>query len=227
MDFETRSLSMDIVADDAVLEGNLVCPSHATGLVIFAHGSGSSRLSPRNRFVADRLNASGLATLQFDLLTADEAAHAACRFDIDLLAQRLRIATHAVGSIARERNLRLGYFGASTGAAAAVRAATDADGLYQIDAVVSRGGRPDLAGNTALADLACPTLLIVGSADLDVLELNRQALDLMQCEKALETVPHATHLFEEPGALEHVAELARAWFVRHLDMGAQPHRKAG
>ncbi|MGC5887482.1 dienelactone hydrolase family protein [Ralstonia pseudosolanacearum] len=226
MHFETLSQSIDIVADDAVLEGSLTCPDNAVGLVIFAHGSGSSRWSPRNRFVADRLNASGLGTLLFDLLTTEEAAHASCRFDIDLLAQRLRTATHAVGGVARTRKLRLGYFGASTGAAAAIRAAAGQDDLYRIDAVVSRGGRPDLAGPQALAQLACPTLLIVGAKDLDVLDLNRQALSLMQCEKTLETVPHATHLFEEAGTLEHAAELARAWFVRHLGMTTQPRQHA-
>ncbi|MCO5398873.1 dienelactone hydrolase family protein [Ralstonia soli] len=224
MHAEPLSLSMDIVADDAVLEGNLNCPANAFGLVIFAHGSGSSRLSPRNRYVADQLNAAGLGTLLFDLLSDDEAAHASCRFDIELLAQRLRTATRAVGNIARERKLRLGYFGASTGAAAAILAAADSDDACPIEAVVSRGGRPDLAGQHALSKLACPTLLIVGAVDLDVLGLNRQALTQMQCEKALETVPHATHLFEEAGALEQVAELARAWFVRHLRATAQPHQ---
>ncbi|MDE2203562.1 MAG: alpha/beta hydrolase [Burkholderiaceae bacterium] len=226
MNPEALNLSMDIVADDAMLEGNLTCPGNAIGLVIFAHGSGSSRLSPRNRFVADRLNAGGLGTLLFDLLTPDEAAHAANRFDIELLAQRLRTATHAVGHIARERQLRLGYFGASTGAAAAIQAAAAPDGPYRIDAIVSRGGRPDLAGADALAQLACPTLLIVGAADIDVLDLNRQAMSEMRCEKALETVPYATHLFEEPGTLEHAAELARAWFVRHLGATERRHQPA-
>lgn len=217
---------MDIVADEAVLEGRLTCPGNATGLVIFAHGSGSSRLSPRNRYVADQLHAAGLGTLLFDLLSADEASHASCRFDIGLLAQRLRTATHAVGDIARKRGLRLGYFGASTGAAAAILAAAEPDDTFPIEAVVSRGGRPDLAGQPALSKLTCPTLLIVGAADLDVLDLNRQALSQMHCEKVLETVPGATHLFEEAGALEHVAELARAWFVRHLGTAAQIHHHA-
>jgi pimeloyl-ACP methyl ester carboxylesterase len=226
MNAEPLSLSMDIVADDAVLEGTLDCPGNATGLVIFAHGSGSSRFSPRNRYVADQLHAAGLGTLLFDLLSAEEASHASCRFDIALLARRLQTATHAVGSIARERSLRLGYFGASTGAAAAILAASELDDACAIEAVVSRGGRPDLAGQRALARLACPTLLIVGAADLDVLDLNRQALSPMHCEKALETVPRATHLFEEAGALEQVAELARAWFVRHLSAATQPHQHA-
>ena len=224
MHAEPLSLSMDIVADDTVLEGSLSCPGNAVGLVIFAHGSGSSRLSPRNRYVAHQLNGAGLGTLLFDLLSAEEAAHASCRFDIRLLAQRLRTATHAVGDIARERKLRLGYFGASTGAAAAILAAANADDACPIDAVVSRGGRPDLAGQHALSQLACPTLLIVGAADLAVLDLNRHALRQMQCEKALETVPSATHLFEEAGALEQVAELARAWFVRHLSATPQRHQ---
>ena len=226
MSAEPLSLSMDIVADDAVLEGTLDCPGNAVGLVIFAHGSGSSRFSPRNRYVADQLHASGLGTLLFDLLSAEEAANASCRFDINLLVRRLRTATHAVGSIARERKLRLGYFGASTGAAAAIQAAADSDDTYPIDAVVSRGGRPDLAGQHALRRLTCPPLLIVGAADLDVLDLNRQALSQMHCEKALETVPRATHLFEEAGALEQVAALARAWFVRHLSRAKQPHQHA-
>lgn len=226
MNPEPLSLSMDIVADEAVLEGTLDCPGNATGLVIFAHGSGSSRHSPRNQYVAHQLHAAGLGTLLFDLLSAEEASHASCRFDIDLLARRLHTATHAVGSIARERRLRLGYFGASTGAAAAILAAAEQDDACPIEAVVSRGGRPDLAGQRALSNLACPTLLIVGAADLDVLDLNRQALSQMHCEKALETVPHATHLFEEEGALEQVAELARAWFVRHLSATSQPHRHA-
>ncbi|WP_296225660.1 dienelactone hydrolase family protein [Ralstonia sp. UBA689] len=224
MNTEILSRSMAIVADGELLEGSLTCPSNAIGLVIFAHGSGSSQWSPRNRYVADQLNAAGLGTLLFDLLTEDEAAHASCRFDIGLLAQRLRTATHAVGDIVRERKLRLGYFGASTGAAAAIQAAATPGDLYRIDAVVSRGGRPDLAGPLALSQLASPTLLIVGGADLDVLDLNRQALSEMRCEKALETVPHATHLFEEPGALEHVAELARAWFLQHLSAKEQPRQ---
>nr|WP_311529331.1 alpha/beta hydrolase [uncultured Ralstonia sp.] len=226
MNAEPLSLGMDIVADDAVLEGSLTCPANAVGLVIFAHGSGSSRLSPRNRYVADHLHAARLGTLLFDLLSAEEAAHASCRFDIGLLARRLRTATHAVRSIARERRLRLGYFGASTGAAAAILAAAEPDDACPIEAVVSRGGRPDLAGQRALGKLACPTLLIVGAADLEVLDLNRQALSQMHCEKALDTVPGATHLFEEAGALEQVAELARAWFVRHLSSATQPQQHA-
>lgn len=226
MNAEPLTLSMDIVVDEAVLEGTLTCPGNATGLVIFAHGSGSSRLSPRNRYVADQLHAAGLGTLLFDLLSAEEASHASCRFDIGLLAQRLHAATHAAGSTARERGLPLGYFGASTGAAAAILAAAEPNEAHPIEAVVSRGGRPDLAGQSALINLACPTLLIVGAADLNVLELNRKALSLMHCEKALETVPRATHLFEEAGALEHVAELARAWFARHLGATAQLHRHA-
>lgn len=226
MNAETHPLAMDIVTDGQVLPGHLICPSNAIGLVIFAHGSGSSQWSPRNKYVADQLNASGLGTFLFDLLTAEEAAHASYRFDIPLLARRLRAATHAVGDVARKHKLRLGYFGASTGAAAAVQAAAAPGDLYRIDAVVSRGGRPDLAGPHALAQLASPTLLIVGGADLDVLDLNKRAHSEMRCVKALETVPHATHLFEEPGALEHVAELARAWFVQHLGGNEQPRPQA-
>ncbi|MGH1514350.1 dienelactone hydrolase family protein [Ralstonia solanacearum] len=220
---QVNALAFEIVADDAVLQGDLVCPEHARGLVLFAHGSGSSRLSPRNRFVAGQLNEAGLGTLLFDLLSDDEARHVACRFDIDLLAERLRIATHAVGYLVRERGLRLGYLGASTGAAAAIRAATARDDdTYRIDAVVSRGGRPDLAGRAALQALQAPTLLIVGGMDTEVLRLNDSCLRRMRCEKALEVVPGATHLFEEPGTLEQVARLARDWFSMHLHRQGEP-----
>jgi putative phosphoribosyl transferase len=194
------------------LEGTLVEPDGAKGIVLFAHGTGSSRFSPRNRFVAEELNAAGLATLLIDLLTAEEE-HAErvtghLRFDIGLLAERLLAATDA-----EESGLPLGYFGASTGAAAALVAA--AERPERVRAVVSRGGRPDLAGE-ALARVRAPTLLIVGGDDRRVLELNRQAMEQLRSETELEIVPAATHLFEEPGALERVAELARDWFTRHL-----------
>lgn len=185
----------------------------AVGVVVFAHGSGSSRLSPRNNFVASALGESGLATLLFDLLTEDEAADRANVFDIGLLADRLVLAAEWVARQGAVAGLPLGYFGASTGAAAAlVAAAQDPAGCK---AVVSRGGRPDLAG-AALARVEAPTLLIVGGDDPDVLELNRQAAQQLRCEHRLSVVPGATHLFEEPGTLEAVVDLARHWFLDHL-----------
>jgi len=196
----------------ARLEGTLAEPDDAQAIVLFAHGTGSSRFSPRNRFVADELNGAGLATLLIDLLTPEEE-HAErvtrhLRFDIGLLAERLLAATDA-----EQSGLPLGYFGASTGAAAALVAA--AERPKRVGAVVSRGGRPDLAGE-ALGRVLAPTLLIVGGDDRLVLELNREAMEQLGAERELEIVPGATHLFEEPGALERVAELARDWFTRHL-----------
>jgi putative phosphoribosyl transferase len=206
-----------IQAGAVTLEGDLQVPDHAVGLGLFAHGSGSSRHSPRNQFVARELQAAGLATLLLDLLTPEEEAvdqHTGhLRFDIALLAERLVAATHWAGVDAATRSLAIGYFGASTGAAAAlVAAALEPD---KVRAVVSRGGRPDLAGE-ALPLVRAPTLLIVGGRDLTVLELNRAAMARMRAETRLEIVPGATHLFEEPGALEAVARLARDWFLRHL-----------
>jgi putative phosphoribosyl transferase len=195
------------------LEGLLGVPAEAKGVVAFAHGSGSSRLSPRNNHVARALREAGLATLLFDLLLPAEAASRSNVFDIDLLANRLLAATAWLRAQDETRRLGLGYFGASTGAAAALVAAARADA--PIGAVVSRGGRPDLAG-AALAEVRAPTLLIVGGDDRAVLDLNRAALEQLQCEKRLEIVPRAGHLFEEAGALDTVIELARAWFVRHL-----------
>ncbi|MGV6871497.1 dienelactone hydrolase family protein [Pseudochelatococcus sp. B33] len=195
------------------LAGGLCVPEEAAALVVFAHGSGSSRLSPRNRMVAEALNGRGMATLLFDLLTADEEAERANVFDIALLAERL---THAVRWIDGEPDLAdlpLGFFGASTGAAAALVAAAGLDG--RVGAIVSRGGRPDLAAH-ALAAVRAPVLLIVGGEDRDVLRLNRQALVHLTGTKALEVVPGATHLFPEPGAMEAVIELAAGWFERHL-----------
>ncbi|CAG9166018.1 Putative phosphoribosyl transferase [Cupriavidus laharis] len=201
---------------DVGLPGDLVLPEAATGLVLFAHGSGSSRLSPRNRLVASMLNDADIGTLLFDLLTPDEDVGLARRFDIALLSDRLRAATRSVGHLVRERHLRLGYFGASTGAGAAVRAAAEPPAHMHIDAVVSRGGRVDLAGHEALCRLAAPLLMIVGEADPVVVSLNARAAAWMPCEKRLEVVPGATHLFEEPGALEQVGRLAAKWFQQHF-----------
>jgi putative phosphoribosyl transferase len=194
------------------LAGHLTVPGAATGVVVFAHGSGSSRHSPRNRLVAHELNASGLATLLFDLLTPAEAVDRACTFDIELLARRLRTVTHWVHRQPDVAGLGVGYFGASTGAAAALCAAADEP---SVRAVVSRGGRPDLAA-PRLAEVHAPTLLIVGSRDAQVLDLNRRAADALSCPHTIEIVPGATHLFEEPGTLEAAARLACDWFVYHL-----------
>jgi dienelactone hydrolase len=209
---------VSIPAGGVVLDGDLRVPVQATGAVLFAHGSGSSRLSPRNRFVAGVLENAGLATLLMDLLTRDEemldqlTAH--LRFDIDLLAERLVAATDWLSHQRETAHLPIGYFGASTGAAAALVAAAERPELVR--AIVSRGGRPDLAG-PALARVRAPTLFIVGSRDQLVIELNRAALDQLPVEnKRLEIVPGATHLFEEPGTLEEVARLARDWFLSYL-----------
>jgi putative phosphoribosyl transferase len=209
----TTILAEAITADGVRLPGDLTLPAAARGVVAFAHGSGSSRLSPRNLQVARRLNDSGLATLLFDLLTPDEAADRSNVFDIPLLAGRLLAATRWLRGRTDTRKLALGYFGASTGAAAALWAAAEPDS--GVVAVVSRGGRPDLAApRLGLVDAA--TLLVVGGADDVVLELNRRALEALRCERDLVVVPGATHLFEEPGALERVADLASAWLVEHL-----------
>jgi len=195
------------------LEGILVVPADASGLVIFAHGSGSSRLSPRNSFVANALNDRGLATLLFDLLTEQEAADRANVFDIPLLGARVADAVQWARDSERTRSLKIGLFGASTGAAAALVAAEQMP--EAVSAVVSRGGRPDLA-HDALAQVRAPTLLIVGGADHVVIELNEQAFEKLGCKKKLEIVPGATHLFEEPGTLEQVIDLAGGWFNSHL-----------
>jgi putative phosphoribosyl transferase len=195
------------------LEGRLFLPGPASGIVVFAHGSGSSRHSPRNRFVASELQEAGLGTLLLDLLSPGEELNRANVFNVELLAGRLGAATDWLGSRPDAESGRVGYFGASTGAAAALLAAADADG--RIGAVVSRGGRPDLAG-AKLGLVRAPTLLIVGSADHQVVELNREAQALMRCTNRLELVPGATHLFEEPGTLEKAAALARDWFVHYL-----------
>jgi len=208
-----------IPVGDETIAGALVIPTHAHGIVLFAHGSGSSRHSPRNRFVAEELQKAGLATLLMDLLTSaeerlDEMTEGGLRFDIGLLAGRLEAASDWVRTNPSTHNLSLGYFGASTGAAAALVAAA-AEWRGKVRAVVSRGGRPDLA-REALSVVRAPTLLIVGGDDRVVIGLNRQALDALVCEKRLEIVPGATHLFEEPGTLERVAALAVDWFLRHL-----------
>jgi putative phosphoribosyl transferase len=208
---------VQIQAGRAVLSGNLTIPENATGLVLFAHGSGSSRHSPRNQFVARTLNDAGLATLLFDLLTPDEEATDTYtrehRFNIGLLAERLVHATKWAKQQEQTRDLQLGYFGSSTGAAAALVAAAEI--LQDVGAVVSRGGRPDLAGD-ALPKVTAPTLLIVGGSDDIVIELNEMARDQMCCEVKLEIVSGAMHLFEEPGTLEQVATLASDWFVNHI-----------
>lgn len=195
------------------LEGILGLPRGAEGIVLFAHGSGSSRLSPRNSYVAEALRRAGLGTLLFDLLTEEEAADRANVFDIALLADRLLQAVDWTRSQPETGKLRIGLFGSSTGAAAALVAASRSK--IPIDAVVSRGGRPDLAG-PALALVTAPTLLIVGGLDLQVLALNEAAWNEMTCAKRLEVVPGASHLFEEPGTLDGVIDLAREWFTRHL-----------
>ncbi len=206
-----------IRADAVELEGELVLPDSAAGVVLFAHGSGSSRHSPRNRFVAQSLQEGRLATLLMDLLTAAEeridSRTGELRFNIDLLASRLVAAVDWVRNQSAARALDIGLFGASTGAAAALVAA--AERPAEVRAVVSRGGRPDLAG-AALSRVRAATLLVVGGNDLPVLELNREALQKLRAEKSLEIVPDATHLFEEPGALAAVSRLARDWFQSHL-----------
>jgi len=206
-----------LTADGVSLHGNLLITEGAKGLVAFAHGSGSGRHSPRNRYVARVLHHAGLATLLFDLLTLEEEAEDLItgkqRFDINLLARRLIGVTDWLQSNDSTRRLSLGYFGASTGAAAALVAA--AKRVDIISAVVSRGGRPDLAA-PVLDRVKAPTLLIVGGLDSPVIDMNRQALARLQVEKKLVIIPGATHLFEEPGTLEQVAELARDWFVKYL-----------
>ena len=195
------------------LPADVSIPTNAFATIIFVHGSGSSRLSPRNRRVAADLNTAGLATILFDLLTPEEAADRRNVFDIALLAERVGEAVAFARSDSRLDRLPMGLFGASTGAAAALVNAADSGS--DIAAVVSRGGRPDMAGN-ALPLVRAPTLLIVGGSDETVLELNRRALRRLRCVKRLEVVPGATHLFEEPGTLERVVDLAAAWFTTHL-----------
>ena len=208
-----------LTLDTATLDGSLAIPTGATGIVLFAHGSGSSRHSPRNRYVAETLREGGLATLLIDLLTPaedrEDARTARLRFDIGLLARRVAAATAWLAENPVTSSLRIGYFGASTGAAAALVAA--AERPNDVGAVVSRGGRPDLA-IPFLARVKAPTLLIVGSLDSPVIDMNREALEHLQVEKRLDIIPGATHLFEEPGTLEQVAGLSRRWFQTHLGL---------
>jgi putative phosphoribosyl transferase len=206
-----------IPAGGVTLEGDLLLPANPRGVVLFAHGSGSSRFSSRNRYVAEQLRAGGLGTLLIDLLTPEEeradmrTGH--LRFDIDLLADRLVDAVKWLAANDTTRSMNVGLFGASTGGGAALVAA--AREPERVNAVVSRGGRPDLAG-AALARVRAPTLLIVGGDDVPVIAMNREASDQMTAERRLEIIPGATHLFEEPGTLESVARLAREWFLSHL-----------
>ncbi|MBU2808440.1 alpha/beta hydrolase [Acidithiobacillus ferrooxidans F221] len=205
--------SVHISAEGRRLEGNWVIPENALGLVLFAHGSGSSRLSPRNNYVAQVLRDGGIATLLFDLLTEEEDRVYATRFDIGLLSERLALATRWTQRQPEAAGLPLGYFGASTGAAAALRAAAQFGDA--IAAVVSRGGRPDLTG-PAISRVTAPTLLIVGGLDDAVIGMNETAYAELRAEKQMVIVPGATHLFEEPGTLEEAARLALAWFQRHF-----------
>ncbi len=203
-----------IPADDVHIEGMLELPANARGLVLFAHGSGSSRHSPRNNHVARMLHARGSGTLLLDLLTLSEDLDYHTRFDISLLTHRLLVASaYVMQHTPASRHLPIGYFGASTGAAAALQAAAALGD--EVQAVVSRGGRADLAGAHELAKVRAPTLLLVGEADSEVLQLNRVAYAKLQCEKELSVIPDATHLFEEPGALDEVARQAADWFGRH------------
>ena len=203
----------EIPAGTRTVRGILSLPAGASGVVAFAHGSGSGRFSPRNQFVARILQQAQLGTLLIDLLEDDEADDRSRVFDIGLLAGRLQAASDWLRGQRETQNLRQGYFGASTGAGAALVAAAQAPGL--VGAVVSRGGRPDLA-REFLPEVTCPTLLIVGGDDDVVLELNREACSLLRCPRQLEIVPGASHLFSEPGTLDEVARLAEQWFVRHL-----------
>ncbi len=196
------------------LEGMLELPEAAHGIVVFAHGSGSGRFSPRNNFVAAELRRAGVGTLLLDLLSPDEDTDRARRFDIELLTDRLVAVVRHLDGDPQIAGLPLGAFGASTGAAAALRLA--AAEPQRIVAVVSRGGRPDLAGDEVLARVRAPTLFIVGGLDAGVLELNQEAFARLRCPKEFSIVPGATHLFEEPGTLEEVAGLAAGWFARHL-----------
>lgn len=202
-----------ITAGDKVVRGELVLPGAAAAAVVFAHGSGSGRLSPRNQYVARVLNEAGLATLLVDLLEEQEAGDRSRVFDIPLLASRLRYAAEWLSAQPETAPMRLGFFGASTGAGAALLAAGQAPEF--VGAIVSRGGRPDLARDV-LPFVAAPTRLIVGGNDEIVIKLNREAYDLLECPRQLDVVPGATHLFTEPGTLEEVARLAREWFLRYL-----------
>ena len=204
---------IEIRADSVSLQGILDIPKNAKGVVLFAHGSGSGRLSPRNNYVASMLRSAGLGTLLFDLLTEEEAQERRNVFDIDLLAQRLLSATEWASRSNKAGNLKIGYFGASTGAAAALQASVHT--AVRIYSIVSRGGRPDMV-MPILDMVKAPTLLVVGGNDSGVIELNKAAYDRLRCEKELKIVPGATHLFEESGKLEEVAKLAEEWFLRYF-----------
>lgn len=212
--------SVSIPVGRVMLDGDLFVPSKAKGIVVFSHGSGSSRLSQRNRMVAEYLNGLNFGTLLFDLLTRDEDRNYSTRFNIDLLTQRLAGVTDWLETLPATKEIPLGYFGASTGAASALRAAAL---LPHIGAVVSRGGRPDLAMHE-LSRVQAPTLLIVGSLDHDVIKLNNMAFAELNCEKKMEIVNGASHLFEEPGTMEEVCRLAGNWFGRHLDYAPAYHK---
>lgn len=205
---------LNIPANGVMLKGNLNVPDNAKGLVIFSHGSGSSRLSPRNKFVAGTLQANGFATLLFDLLTEDEDLHYESRFDIGLLTRRLISVSHWIHNQPEYKKWYIGFFGASTGAASALAAATSI-GPDIVKAVVSRGGRPDMA-TTDLPNVPTPTLLLVGGLDSEVIKLNQEAYEKLNCIKELTIIPGATHLFEEPGKLEQVTRLANDWFIKYL-----------
>jgi len=216
-DGKEPTLEVRVSAGPVILKGDLAVPPHARGVVLFAHGSGSSRFSPRNAFVAELLQSAGFATLLMDLLTHDEEAYDArtgeLRFDVQLLSERLTAAADWLCARAATAGLRIVLFGASTGAGAALVAAAHRPEL--VSAIVSRGGRPDLAGDE-LRLVRAPTLLIVGGLDELVIELNQLAMKEMLCERRLEVIPGATHLFEEQGALQRVSELAQRWFAQHL-----------
>ena len=207
-----RQFDVGISCSGLILNGNVVTPADAKGLVIFAHGSGSSRLSPRNRIVAGQMHRMGFATLLFDLLTPEEARAAALRFNIPLLTRRLAAATRWAQQQSELKKMKIGYFGASTGAAAAIAAAS---AIPEIKAIVSRGGRADLAVDAA-SRIKSPTLLIVGDLDYPVVEWNQEVYSRLSCTKSLSLIRGASHLFQEPGTLEQVAQEAATWFETHL-----------
>jgi len=208
-----KFIPIRIPIDSIELKGDLIIPDKAQSIIVFAHGSGSSRLSPRNNYVAGVLNQAGFATLLFDLLSEEEDKYYENRFDIELLIERLGAVNNWLKDKEETKNLKIGYFGASTGAAAALGVVSE----FKINkgAIVSRGGRPDLAGNL-LGDVKIPCLFIVGGDDRDVIELNRQSMEKMNCVKKLDIIPGATHLFAEEGKLEEVAELVLRWFKKYL-----------
>lgn len=214
-----------IPVDIGRLDGSLFIPENARGLVLFAHGSGSGQNSPRNALVAAQLHARAIGTLLFDLLTPVEDGLYRNRFDIDLLCRRLQVAKAWVRDIDIAAALPLGLFGASTGAAAALRAAAEIGD--EVRALVSRGGRPDLAGDETLGKTVAPTLLLVGGRDTSVIALNREAFARMNCEKQLRVIPGASHLFDEPGTLEQVAQQAAEWFEQHLPHASPPALSTG